>query len=228
MPVTAPLDSRVPQPVPPAAPRLFPALTIVAVAAVVIGLPGRVHILPSWIAYAVVAMLLLPMVLRTARPADARIFHLERATTLAGVSIVCVLSVVTLANLIAGILLRSHALTAYNLLASSTALWLTNVLGFSLLYWALDGGGPDLRLAGTGRYPDFAFAQAGAGDAVPPGWLPAYMDYLFTSFTTQTAFGPTDALPLTSRAKAVMMLQSIISLITLVVVASRAIGILQT
>jgi len=53
------------------------------------------------------------------------------------------------------------------------------------------------------------------------------VDYLFLAFTTATAFSPTDVLPLTARAKLLMMLQAIISLITVALVASRAVGILQ-
>jgi hypothetical protein len=49
---------------------------------------------------------------------------------------------------------------------------------------------------------------------------------LFLAYSTATAFSPTDALPLTSRTKMLMMLESSISLSTLVVVASRAINIL--
>jgi hypothetical protein len=49
---------------------------------------------------------------------------------------------------------------------------------------------------------------------------------LFLSFTTATAFSPTDTLPLTSRAKLLMMVESTISLVNLAAVAARAINIL--
>ena len=61
---------------------------------------------------------------------------------------------------------------------------------------------------------------------MPPGWRPVYVDYLFLAFWTATAFSPTDALPLTPRAKLLMMAESSISLSTIIVVASRAINIL--
>jgi len=61
---------------------------------------------------------------------------------------------------------------------------------------------------------------------VPAGWRPVYVDYLFLGYSTATAFSTTDVMPLTSRAKLLMMLESTISLVTLVVVAARAINIL--
>jgi hypothetical protein len=59
-----------------------------------------------------------------------------------------------------------------------------------------------------------------------PDWLPPFVDYLFLGYTTATAFSPTDALPLTPRAKLLMMLESSISWMTILVVVSRAINIL--
>ena len=59
------------------------------------------------------------------------------------------------------------------------------------------------------------------------GWTPGFVAYLFLAFTTATAFSPSDVLPLTARAKLLMMLQAVISLITVALVASRAVGILQ-
>jgi len=74
--------------------------------------------------------------------------------------------------------------------------------------------------------PDCLFPQAGAPEDSPPGWRPTFVDYLFLGFSTATAFSPTDALPLTPRAKLLMMLESAISLATIVVVAARAINVL--
>jgi hypothetical protein len=43
-------------------------------------------------------------------------------------------------------------------------------------------------------------------------------------FTTATAFSPTEAKPLTSRVKALMVVQSLVSLVTIIIVAARATG----
>jgi hypothetical protein len=76
------------------------------------------------------------------------------------------------------------------------------------------------------KKPEWAFPQASGSDAEAAEWLPTSVDYLFLSFCTATAFSPTDVAPLTARAKLLMMVESTISLITLVIVASRAINIL--
>jgi uncharacterized membrane protein len=105
--------------------------------------------------------------------------------------------------------------------------WATNVLVFSLLYWQIDRGGPEARMAHASPKPDWLFPQEGApAEDVPLGWRPAFVDYLYLGYSTGTAFSTTDAMPLTSRARLLMMLESTISLLTVVVVASRAINIL--
>ena len=121
----------------------------------------------------------------------------------------------------------SKEVTGLVLLAASVGVWVVNVLAFSLLYWQLDRGGPHARANNLSRKPDWLFPQAGVPEDVLPGWQPTYVDYLFLGYSTATAFSPTDALPLTSRAKILMMLQSTISLATILIVASRAINILQ-
>jgi hypothetical protein len=57
-------------------------------------------------------------------------------------------------------------------------------------------------------------------------WFPRFMDYLFLAFNTSTAFSPTDTQPLTSWAKLLMMVQSIISLMVIAILAARAVNIL--
>jgi hypothetical protein len=122
---------------------------------------------------------------------------------------------------------RSQAVDGLHLLSSSIAVWATNVLMFSLLFWQLDRGGPALRASATPNRPDWIFPTDDAEpDAAPPDWRPGFIDYLFLGFSTATAFSTTDALPLTGRAKLAMMTESSISLVTLVVVAARAINIL--
>jgi hypothetical protein len=76
--------------------------------------------------------------------------------------------------------------------------------------------------------PDWLFPQQSAGEHVPPSWHPTYVDYLFLAFCTATAFSPTDVLPLTSRAKLLMMAESTISLVTIIAIAARAINILTS
>jgi hypothetical protein len=71
---------------------------------------------------------------------------------------------------------------------------------------------------------DFDFPAMSDPSKVPPGWLPGIVDYLFIGFTTTTSLSP-QATPLFTRAKSLVSAQSLISLVTIDVVASRAIGI---
>jgi hypothetical protein len=57
-------------------------------------------------------------------------------------------------------------------------------------------------------------------------WRPGFADYLYTSYTNATALSPTDTLPLSQVAKLLMALQSLIALLTLVLVVARAVNAL--
>lgn len=81
-------------------------------------------------------------------------------------------------------------------------------------------------MAEISRYPDWLFSADASPQPVQPGWRPTFVDYLFLSFSTATAFSTTDTVPLTSRAKLLMMLEASMSLATTLVVASRAINVL--
>ena len=59
------------------------------------------------------------------------------------------------------------------------------------------------------------------------GWYPKLEDYIYVSFTNAIAFSPTDAMPLTRRAKRLMLSESAISVMTVVLVAGRAVNILR-
>jgi hypothetical protein len=135
--------------------------------------------------------------------------------------------VASLAYLVAFMVRRSTEIHGLELLTSSISVWVNNVLMFSLVYWQVDRGGPGVRASGARPRPDWLFPQEGTrSEDVPPGWRPTFVDYLFLAFSTATAFGATDVVPLTHRAKLMMMLESSISLVTVVVVAARAINVL--
>jgi hypothetical protein len=120
-----------------------------------------------------------------------------------------------------------EAVQPSTLFYTALTIWINNVLIFSIVYWLLDGGGPDARARGVATYPDFDFPAANAPEKVRPNWRPSLTDYLFLGFTTATAFSPTEALPLTSRAKLLMMAESILSLTNIAIVAARAVNIIQ-
>ena len=212
------------------APRIEPrwpvALAVLAVFFLLAFLPGRVRLLPAWAVYVFGIAVLAPMGGVTLAAAKARWLRVERTITLLFVLIGGTLTLATLAYLIRAMVSRPEDISGLQLLSSSIAVWVTNVLVFSLLYWQVDHGGPEARAGDANRNSEWLFPEVRAAGNLPPDWRPRFIDYLFLGFSTSTAFSPTHALPLTSRAKMLMMLQSAISLSTLVVVASRAINIL--
>ena len=119
-------------------------------------------------------------------------------------------------------------LSADRLLIAGGLVLMVNVITFGLFYWQLDGGGPMARAGDPAPYPDFQFPQTSTSGLAPPGWRPRFPDHLYLAFTSAMAFSPTDTLPLTTRAKTLMALQSLISLAVLVVVLARVINILPT
>jgi hypothetical protein len=118
-------------------------------------------------------------------------------------------------------------LTAPELIVTGGAIWLTNVIVFGLWYWEFDRGGPVARVHATHLYPDFQFVQMVSPEMAPPEWEPAFGDYLYLSFTNAAAFSPTDVMPLSRWAKMAMLLQSVISIVTVALVIARAVNILQ-
>ena len=134
---------------------------------------------------------------------------------------------VSLVLLVRGVFVGS-GLRAPQLLFTGLALWLVNVAVFALLYWELDGGGPEARADGYhGRYPDLVFPQQQADQQglVPPSWKPSFYDYAYVSFTASIAFSPTDAMPYSRWAKLVMGIESVLSFAILAVLVARAVNI---
>jgi uncharacterized membrane protein len=125
-------------------------------------------------------------------------------------------------SLLVQLLHVQHGLDGWLLLQTGIVIWADNVLIFSLLYWALDRGGPAARTLGANP-TDWLFPEAASIDAKR---VPNYVDYLCLAFNTSTAFSPTDVVTLSTRARALMCAQSAISLATLAIVAARAVNIL--
>jgi len=131
-------------------------------------------------------------------------------------------------RLVAGIIGAAKFSTDANvLLGSGGAIWLSNVITFGLWYWDLDRGGAAARARGSSRRPAFVFPEMTNAQYVAPGWYPKFIDYLHLSFTTATAFSPTDVSAIKPWAKLMMMTEEAISLLVAVLVVSRAVNILR-
>ena len=114
------------------------------------------------------------------------------------------------------------------LLSGAAAIWIANVLTFGLWYWEVDGGGPTRRRRDNHVSTDLLFPQLQVGDGTSShGWWPGIVDYMFVAFTASSAFSPTDTLVLSRKVKGLMMVQTLISMVTIVVIAARAINTLR-
>jgi len=202
------------------------AITLLMVLVLLHQLPERVRLAPRWINYAlwlVTTTAMSAVGFTHARPAWVRV---ERIVLGVFFLMAEIGALATLSALVRSILGRSGELSGIQLLASSVAVWITNMLTFSLLYWQLDRGGPEARARHAGVRPDWMFPQDSAPEGVAPNWQPGFVDYLALGYTTATAFSPTDTLPMTGRAKLLMMFESTVSLVTVLIVAARAINVL--
>ena len=120
----------------------------------------------------------------------------------------------------------SHVTGRQLLLSGGTAL-LSNTIAFGLAFWELDCGGPVARaLSSAPRKPDFQFPQDENPQLKRDGWAPRIWDYFYISLTNGIAFSPTDAMPLTRPAKALMAAESTLSAVTVLLIAARAVNIL--
>ena len=156
-----------------------------------------------------------------------RVSRSRRFLALSLIAIVAVINVFSLIFLVRALIFEHTTLLQANqLLQSGFTIYVTNIFMFALLYWEMDGGGPDRR-PGVGRARDFLFPQMIHPAITKEGWLPGFTDYLYLSTTNVTNFASADTVPLSHRAKMLMMVQALVSVVTVVLVAARAIGILQ-
>jgi hypothetical protein len=207
-------------------PRWQVILALLAVAAIYMALPRELVVGPSWLLPLMVVVLLIPTVFahRTGRHS---LNHVLGIVIAAIITIGLITSVVLLVTTIPG-----RTAPPLALLRSGGSLWLTNVLVFALWYWRLDGGGPRAREtkhefgSRSFVFPQMQIEKMERKTFGVDRWRPGFVDYLFVAFTTSSTFGPTDAPILTHWAKLFTMIQILISLTIMVLLISRAVGVL--
>lgn len=214
----SPIDGAYPEPRWPA------SLALVVCVGLYVLLPNRLVVGPHWLLPVLVALPLGPLSARRHR-------HPDESSWIRHVTIGLV-ALVTAANVTSLVLLVHHLLNSdvsqgRKLIYSAVAVWLTNIILYGLWFWEVDRGGPHRRASGDKLLPDLQFPQMQTPDQAPKNWRPAFTDYLFTSFANGTSFAPADAMPLTLRMKVLFTTESVVSLATIAIVASRAVNILR-
>ena len=194
-------------------------------------IPERYTVVPRWPLLAMeIALVVVLMIINPVR--------LTRPTRLGKAASLILLAAITIDNTASAIVLDYHILTgtvsndAALLLGSGAAVFITNITVFGIWYWEIDLGGPFARAGVKKRdpkheYPDFLFPQMDVRQLAPPDWEPRFLDYLYTSLTNVMAFSPTDTMPLTRRAKAMMSLQALVAVSTIALVFARAVNVLR-
>jgi hypothetical protein len=219
-------DTGAPEPPRPSAEPRWPMATAVLAATVLyVGMPHRGRV-PGWWVFPVVQLLLLGLLIaQDPGRIDRRSPIMRRlmVALLVFMTAGTILGVIVLAY---DILVTVRGVTATVLLGRGAAIWVANVIIFSLWYWEFDRGGPAERAAGSPVAPSFAFPENATPELAPAMWRPAYPDYLYLAFTNATAFSPTDTLPVRRWAKLTMMVQSALSLVIAILVIARAINVL--
>ncbi|WP_316764139.1 hypothetical protein [Streptomyces herbicida] len=217
--------------------RLPGVIATLAAIILYLGLPQRLLIAPRYVLPALECLLLVPIVAINPK-------RLTRQTRVFRVLSLTLVAVIAASNLVAlGILVHELVYAGVkdgrSLLVAALQVWLTNIIVFGLAYWELDRGGPVTRTqASRAALPlaDFRFSQDENDDAVQEvadgasgssDWVPTLMDYLYVSVTNSTAFSPTDTMPLSTRAKIMMSIQSVSALVTSLLVIARAVSILH-
>jgi uncharacterized membrane protein len=201
-------------------PRWPAAVALLIVGALYAVISDRLSFGPRTFVLGLVAVLLVPLI-------SAHLRGRHRFARWLGLGLV---GLVTAAVVVSVFLLISSPLSggtpARALLQDAALLWVINVVTFAVWYWEIDGGGPAKRHREGHVSEDFLFPQMNFDDKTVHAWSPGFLDYLFLAFNTSTAFSPTDTAFLSRRAKVLMMVQALLSLLILAVLVSRAINTL--
>ncbi|MCU7820267.1 hypothetical protein [Kitasatospora sp. DSM 101779] len=200
-------------------------------------LPERLLVAPRFVLPALEVLLLVPLIAVNPR----RLTRQTRVSRFLSLTLVALIgaSNLTALGLLIHALVSTEVKDGGQLLVAALQVWATDIIVFGLAFWELDRGGPVVRTqAPRGELPlaDFRFSQDENDDAVEEvadgasrscDWVPVLADYLYVSVTNSTAFSPTDTMPLSTRAKVLMSIESIAALLTSLLVIARAVSVLH-
>ena len=194
-------------------------IAVMLIGALMSALSENVTIGPSWLTLAIVTASIIPLLI-------AVVMEHHQWIRRVSFTIIFIMTVALLSSVIFLVhSLFTHSTSAIVLFEDALVLWSANVVVFATWYWEVDQGGPTHRHTHLTKPTDLLFPQATLDNEEWKDWRPTFVDYVFLSFNTSTAFSPTDTLVLSRRVKVLMMTQSSISLVIVAVLAARAINI---
>lgn len=175
----------------------------------------------------IIPELILIAVLTLVTPAGyARISKARRALGIGLIGYITLTNIISLMLLLGALFFGDGQVDGHDLLLNGLMIYVTNIMMFALWYWEMDGGGPDKRAIDMSAREDFIFPQMLYPHIFKNKWRPGFIDYLYLSATNVTNFASADTVPISRRAKSLMMTQALVSVITIVLVTARAISIL--
>ena len=205
-------------------PRWPASLALLTCVLLYVLLPNRLVIGPRWLIPALIVLVLIPLSLRRHRQPDDSPW--VRRLTLSLITLITVANFTSMVLLVQR-LLDTSVSQGRALIFSAVSVWLTNVIVYGVWFWEVDREGPTRRAAGRTDVFDLQFPQMENPEYAPKEWRPKFTDYLYTSFANGTSFAPADAMPLTRRMKTLFLTESLVSFVTIAVVAARAVNILN-
>lgn len=188
-----------------------------------LALPEHYVFLAWWLTPALELLLVLLLAATTPRRSVYR-SPKRRLNVILLVAVIGVSNLYALTRVAALLLQQGRIDDGRALIMTALNIYLTNIIIFALLYWEMDAGGPGHRRSARDTERDFLFPQSQVASL--QGWYPTFIDYLYVSSTNATAFSPTDTMPLSRRAKMLMLVQAVVSLVVVALVAARAVNIL--
>ncbi len=217
--------------------RLPAVLAILVAIALYLVLPEQLLIAPRYVLPGLELLLLIPLIGINPR----RLTRQTRTFRILSLALVLLIAAgnLTALGFLLHDLVRSDVRDGHSLLVAALQIWLTNIIAFGLAYWELDRGGPVIRTQSPRAdlpLADFRFSQdenegtvqeVADGASANSDWVPTLVDYLYISVTNSTAFSPTDTMPLSTRAKLLMSIESVSALLTSLLVVARAVSILH-
>jgi len=156
----------------------------------------------------------------------SRVSRPRRNLAMSLIGIIATINIFSLILLLDALFLGNTGISGHSMLLNGLAIYSTNIFMFALWYWEMDGGGPDVRTTKQAQR-DFLFPQMIHEHYAGKNWLPGFADYAYLSTTNVTNFASADTVPLSHRAKIMMMTQSLVAVVTVVLVLARAVSILQ-
>lgn len=204
------------------------ALAVLVVAALQQVFPHSFRAMPPFVYQALLIGFLLVLIVGDPGRIDRDKPWLHRTTSIM-IGVITVTNMGAVIRLVQGIIDDAAFSEAGRLLAIGGTVWVINVIAFALWFWDLDQGGAVARARGDGRITRaFVFPESSLPEHAEHGWYPKFVDYLMLSFSTATAFSPTDVSAVKSWSKLLMMAESLTSLGVAVLVLARAINTLPT